>query len=576
MSHGRRVASWLALGLSILGAPCIGGCSTFLDFDHFAEGDGGAGTGDGGPDDGGVPVDAPGTDAPGQDAWSPTTHTLSVTVTGMGTVTSDPTGIDCGTTCSADFTDGATVTLTAAPDTTSSFTGWTGACTGTSPTCMVTLTAAASTTATFAVRGSVDWVRQITFPGQDSFTNDVVVAPDGNVIVGTVVDDGGGADLYVTKLDRDTGDTIWETLIDTPTGEYYGGLAVGSDGDVYACATISGFGTTYSLAGTAFTGDLGGNIAVYGLNGSSGAVRWAVQWGGDGQDRPTGMAVSGSSVYVIGETSSSNANFGGLPLSASIGTRFVVRASTMTGGVSALTGFAGNFQLFGVAANATNVAVTGSYTADATVGGCGFHRSGTGSDMLIASLSATDLSCQWSRTAGDSTSGNSTEGFSIAALPDGGWAVTGYMQGAVLFATSGTSLASHGMSDVFAVRYGPTGDHVWSFRYGGTGQDVGTSIATMATGETFLTGTFTSSITFGAITLSGPSDVFVTRMSAGATPMHDWAVALGGDSPDRTEGLAVDDAGNVYAAAYFSGMTNVGGTALTGADYDTWVARLVP
>jgi List-Bact-rpt repeat protein/fibronectin type III domain protein len=69
---------------------------------------------------------------------------------GTGTVTSVPAGISCGGACSASFTSGTTVTLTAAPTNGSTFTGWSGsACTGTG-TCTVTMTAARSVTAAFA------------------------------------------------------------------------------------------------------------------------------------------------------------------------------------------------------------------------------------------------------------------------------------------------------------------------------------------------------------------------------------------------------------------------------------------
>lgn len=76
---------------------------------------------------------------------------VSKTGTGAGTVTSAPTGIDCGTTCSKSFDINTSVTLTATPATGSTFGGWSGACTGTG-TCVVTMDAAKSVTATFTIQ----------------------------------------------------------------------------------------------------------------------------------------------------------------------------------------------------------------------------------------------------------------------------------------------------------------------------------------------------------------------------------------------------------------------------------------
>jgi hypothetical protein len=84
----------------------------------------------------------------------PITYPLTVTKAGTGTVTSSPTGINCGATCGTSFTSGTPVTLTATPATGSSFTGWSGACagSGTVTTCTITLDAAKSVTATFVTR----------------------------------------------------------------------------------------------------------------------------------------------------------------------------------------------------------------------------------------------------------------------------------------------------------------------------------------------------------------------------------------------------------------------------------------
>ena len=76
---------------------------------------------------------------------------LSVSVSGAGTVTGA--GISCGngaTTCTASPAPNSTVTLTATPAAGSTFSGWSGSCTGTIPTCTVTMTVARSVTAFFS------------------------------------------------------------------------------------------------------------------------------------------------------------------------------------------------------------------------------------------------------------------------------------------------------------------------------------------------------------------------------------------------------------------------------------------
>lgn len=82
--------------------------------------------------------------------FAPNAYTLTVTTsgTGHGVVKSTPEGIDCGEHCSASFNLGTNVTLTAKPESSSTFTGWSGACSGTGP-CVVSMTQQRSVTATF-------------------------------------------------------------------------------------------------------------------------------------------------------------------------------------------------------------------------------------------------------------------------------------------------------------------------------------------------------------------------------------------------------------------------------------------
>jgi len=69
---------------------------------------------------------------------------------GSGRVTSSPAGIDCGSDCSEAYATGTSVTLTARPDYGYVFAGWSGACSGTGPTCTVAMNAARTVTASFS------------------------------------------------------------------------------------------------------------------------------------------------------------------------------------------------------------------------------------------------------------------------------------------------------------------------------------------------------------------------------------------------------------------------------------------
>ena len=81
-----------------------------------------------------------------------TNNALTVTRagTGTGTITSNPAGIDCGSDCTEVYAPSTTVILTAVADASSTFSGWSGACTGLA-TCTVTMDQARAVTATFAI-----------------------------------------------------------------------------------------------------------------------------------------------------------------------------------------------------------------------------------------------------------------------------------------------------------------------------------------------------------------------------------------------------------------------------------------
>lgn len=96
---------------------------------------------------------------------------LSLQIAGAGTVASQPAGINCTTSCSANFAQGTAVTLTATPGAGQSFTGWSGACTGTSA-CVVTMDQARSVSTTFApTSGQVSYSFALGITGNGAVTS---------------------------------------------------------------------------------------------------------------------------------------------------------------------------------------------------------------------------------------------------------------------------------------------------------------------------------------------------------------------------------------------------------------------
>lgn len=143
----------------------------------------------------------------------PTTFTLTVTPSGTGSGTVTAPGISCGTVCTESFSQGTSVTLTATPDSGSTFTGWGGACSGT--TCTVAMDSDKAVTATFD-QGSGDPVG----PGPGPDPDPPVPDPIPEVVSGTIQEWVGQA--AVLKVEVYVGDeaTVLQEVQITPDGAF--------------------------------------------------------------------------------------------------------------------------------------------------------------------------------------------------------------------------------------------------------------------------------------------------------------------------------------------------------------------
>jgi len=209
-------------------------------------------------------------------------YTLTVSKAGdsSGAVTSIPAGIDCGSDCSGAFTYGTLVTLTAVPDTGSTFAGWAGACSGAGE-CAVTMTGTLHVTATFILNtytltvskagdgsGNVatDYFGTLLLPGGTTYAHGTVVTLTATPNTGSTFAGWSGAVTTTTNplvLTMDTDKTVTATFTLNPaatstltintTGNGKGAVSVNPPGAIFAAGTIVTL-TAVPSATSSFTG----------------------------------------------------------------------------------------------------------------------------------------------------------------------------------------------------------------------------------------------------------------------------------------------------------------------------------
>ena len=353
-------------------------------------------------------------------------------------------------------------------------------------------------------------------------------------------------------------------------------IAVDTAGNVAVAGQFQGvvdFGagpiTSYSNPSSGPTSDA--FVAKYS---PSGAPIWSRGLGGNASDSAGGVAADGSGgVVVTGYQGSATVDFGAGPLgNRGITDIFAARYSSTgahiwsktIGGTGADGGTAAATDLGG------NVFLTGYMSAGSGVDfGGGALTSAGGQDVFLVKYSSTGGHL-WSRRFGG-------PGFDQGAGVDvdgaGNVVVVGNFDGTVDF--GGGPLTSVGGRDLFVAKFSPTGGHVWSKRFGGTGNDDVRGIAVDGAGDVLVTGQFLGTINFGGANLSsaGYEDIFLSKL-AGSTGSHVWSKRIGSSSsPDAGYGVTVDGNFNVAITGYFAGSVDFGGGAILAQAYDSFVAK---
>lgn len=174
-------------------------------------------------------------------------------------------------------------------------------------------------------------------------------------------------------------------------------------------------------------------------------------------------------------------------------------------------------------------------------------------------MHASSQTFMWSAGGG----GVGTDGATGVAVDNAGNAyVTGHYNVSAMFGL--TVLTSAGADDIFVAKYDPAGTPLWVVSAGGANADMVAGIGVDAAGNAYITGNFSGSATFGThvLTSTGGFDVFVAKLAT-ADGTFDWATSAGGTFDDNANAISVDAGGNTYATGAFIFSATFGTTILT-------------
>lgn len=176
--------------------------------------------------------------------------------------------------------------------------------------------------------------------------------------------------------------------------------------------------------------------------------------------------------------------------------------------------------------------------------------------FLLLSIALKAQTYEWAKSLGGTSS--SDFGYSIALDASGNIYTTGSFGGIADFDPgAGTlNLTSAGESDVFVRKFDPSGNLLWAKSFGGTYFDYGIDMSVDASGNIYITGTFTETVDFdpGAgttnISSMGLTDAFVEKLDASGNFI--WVKTFGGTNYDGVVSICLDPSDNIYTTGYFS------------------------
>src|ERR1035438_8137292 len=146
---------------------------------------------------------------------------------------------------------------------------------------------------------------------------------------------------------------------------------------------------------------------------------------------------------------------------------------------------------------------------------------------------------------------NGALGYSVAVDASGDSYVTGVFTSPMIIFDYDTLRNANAPGEaIFLVKYDESGNVLWAKSPVGTEYAYGLSVAVNNSGNIYVTGFFWGSVTFGSFVLNADRSDIFLAKYDG-NGIVIWAESFGGNDEDVGQSVATDGSGNVFVTGYF-------------------------
>jgi hypothetical protein len=360
----------------------------------------------------------------------------------------------------------------------------------------------------------------------------------------------GKSDVYLTKVGPD-GKLAWAQTFGAARDDVANSVAVRGDK-----VAIAGSFLDEIKVGTFVKKSNGSDDLFIAAFDKDGNAEWLWTAGGIDSDGVNAIAATPDGGWVIGGSFIDSLSiFVGkqeVPVKSKGGTDALLIKLAPSGDTEWVKTFGGRYndsiRHLGVDANG-NIFIQGVFKDVANWGGQDLKAGGGSDDDIVLAKYDTNGDHVWSQRFGnafDETAGG------LAVDPSGHVTITGSFEnkGGISFG-QGDDHTSLGEADVFVARFDGAGKLEWAKSFGGARVDVGSGIASDASGNSVVSGWFEGTADFGKGALSTKTnnkDVFIVKLDGKGNTV--WEQSFGDKDHDQGRAVALDDKG----AAYVTGL----------------------